>query len=179
MSLGLDILLKLVSERQLVKYLADRELTNPEGAGFDIRVGELYELTGPGYLGIESRRTSPTNRIASHEENPGQRVLVPKGAYYLVKTLEWVNMPSDIEAWISVRTTLFRCGVRLDATKVNAGYEGWLTFGLNNAGPFDFELEMGSRIAHITFEPIQGEGRSYRGQWQGGRVSTEGFEKQT
>jgi deoxycytidine triphosphate deaminase len=179
MALGLDILLKLVKEQNLVENLADRELSNPEGAGFDLRAGELYELRGPGYLGIESRETSPAQKIASYDENPGQRIVIPKGAYYLVKTLEWVNMPEDIEAWVSVRSTLFRCGVHLDSTKVNAGYRGALTFGLNNAGSFDFTLEMGSRIAHISFEEIQGGGRAYRGQWQGGRVSTEGVEKQT
>ncbi|KKP65265.1 MAG: Deoxycytidine deaminase, partial [Candidatus Roizmanbacteria bacterium GW2011_GWC2_35_12] len=36
MILGPKILLKLVKEKNLVEGLADRELTTPEGAGFDL-----------------------------------------------------------------------------------------------------------------------------------------------
>ena len=36
---GVDRLLQLVKEKKLVENLAERELTNPEGAGFDIRAG--------------------------------------------------------------------------------------------------------------------------------------------
>jgi len=31
---------------------------------------------------------------------------------------------------------------------------------------------------HITFQEVFGEGNQYRGQWQGGRVATEGKEVQ-
>jgi deoxycytidine triphosphate deaminase len=179
MSIGLDILLQWVRERDLVSNLDARELDKPEGAGFDIRVGKVYELITPGYMGVEDRRTCETKTIWSYEDEPGKCVVIPRGAYYLVETIEYVKMPLDIEAWPSVRSTLFRCGVRLDTTKVNPGYEGTLTFGLSNLGPFDFQLELGSRIAHLTFERIEGGGRAYRGQWQGGRVSTSGTEKQT
>jgi len=35
---------------------------------------------------------------------------------------------------------------------------------------------MGARVVHITFHEVLGEGSQYRGQWQGGRVTTEGRE---
>ena len=46
MVIGPKILLKLVKEKKLVKNLDKRELTNPEGAGFDLRFNELYEIEG-------------------------------------------------------------------------------------------------------------------------------------
>lgn len=185
MALGINILLELVLEPALgvpalVEGLADRELSEPEGAGFDLRIGKLYELKSPGHLGIEPRDTSHVGEaIANYVEGEPRTVTIPRGAYYLVKTIERVNMPENIQAWVSVRTTLFRCGVCLFTAKVNPGYRGELTFGLHNAGPFDFTLEMGARIAHISFEDIQGDAIPYRGQWQDGRVSSEGVEKQT
>jgi len=46
MILGVDRLLELVKTEKLVENLSERELTNPEGAGFDLRLGEIYELKG-------------------------------------------------------------------------------------------------------------------------------------
>ena len=52
MILGIDKLLKLVQEENLVKNFSERELNSPEGTGFDLRIGELYILKGNGFLGI-------------------------------------------------------------------------------------------------------------------------------
>lgn len=176
MPLGLDILRKLIREEKLLVGLGKRDRINPEGAGFDLRLGEVYALQGPGYLGIKRRRTSPTKLIASKKRN--KTLIVPPGAYYLVRTIEKLNMPQYLEASISPRTSLFRCGLSLDTAKVDPGYRGQLTFGLHNAGQFEFTLEMGARIAHIIFEEVHGAANLYQGQWQGGRVSTKKEETQ-
>lgn len=177
MILGLDILLKLVKEIKLVENLAERELNHPEGTGFDLRAGILYELDGPGYLDIDSRDTSPTKKIATYVEGNSQKILIRKQTSYLVQTIERVNMPKSLVALVKPRTTLFRSGVSLDTAIVSPGYEGELTFGVY-ARNFDFTLEMGARIAHIIFADILGDATLYKGQWQGGRVSTSGIEKQ-
>jgi len=64
--LGVDKLLELVKEKNLVEGLCDRELKNPEGAGFDLRLGELFELEGEGFLGIENRDTPNLKKVAEY-----------------------------------------------------------------------------------------------------------------
>ena len=49
MIIGVKKLLELVKEKKLVENLSERELKNPEGAGFDIRIGELYKVKGKGF----------------------------------------------------------------------------------------------------------------------------------
>jgi hypothetical protein len=39
-------------------------------------------------------------------------------------------------------------------------------------------LEMGARLIHAQFHAVSGASNLYRGQWQGGRVTTGGTEKQ-
>ena len=56
MILGIKKLHELVKEINLVEGLCEREMNNPEGAGFDLRLGEVYELVGDGFLGIEERK---------------------------------------------------------------------------------------------------------------------------
>jgi len=57
MILGIKELHRLVKEKDLVTNLSERELENPEGAGFDLRIGELYEISGQGFLGVTERET--------------------------------------------------------------------------------------------------------------------------
>ena len=178
MLLGIKDLLRLVKEKKLVERLSERELENPEGAGFDLRIGEVYELEGYGYLGLEERETPKSNLVAEFDPDRITSYIFEPGKYYLIKTVEKVNLPVDIAGIIFPRTTLFRSGLALFNGIVNTGYQGELIFGLCNLGKSNIKVDMGARVVHITFHEVRGEGSQYRGQWQGGRVTTEGKEKQ-
>jgi len=178
MILGVKKLQKLVKEKKLVENLSERELKNPEGAGFDLRVGELYEVQGKGFLGIEERGTPKAKLVAKY--NPKKKsffVFRPKG-YYLVKTIERVNTPENLLILIRPRSTLIRSGLMSITGYVAPGYQGELVFGIKNLGLCEAKIELGARIVHIMFFEIKGKSALYRGQWQGGRVSTHKKEKQ-
>jgi len=181
MVLGIKELHRLVDEIKLVENLCQREMENPEGAGFDLRLGEVYELEGDGFLGIEERNTPNTKLVGQAELNNLREdnfFVFQPGKYHLIKTIEKVNLPTNLSGIIFPRTTLFRSGLGLFNGVVQPGYSGELTFGICNLGTEPIKISFGARVVHITFHKVLGEGNQYRGQWQGGRVSTEGKEKQ-
>lgn len=181
MILGIKELHKLVAEQKLVENLCDREMNNPEGAGFDLRLGEVYELSGAGFLGAEERQTPEINLLAKYDTkkiNDENFFIFEPGKYYLVKTIEKVNLPVNLSGIIFPRTTMFRSGIGLFNGIVQPGYCGELTFGVCNLGKSNIKISFGARIVHITFHEVLGEGNQYRGQWQGGRVGTGGKEIQ-
>jgi len=178
MILGVKELLKLVKEKNLVANLSERELKNPEGAGFDIRIGELYEISGKGFLGVEERETPRIRLLAKfNEEKPNKILLKPK-TYYLMKTIEKLNLPENILALFTPRSTLYRSGVYIFGGQTAPGYKGELTTGIYNFRDDMFDLEIGSRVIHVMFFEVKGGTNLYRGQWQGGRVTTKRKEKQ-
>ena len=204
MTLGPKELLNLVKKKKLVEHLSERELTNPEGAGFDLRLGEVYKISGKAFLGVTVRHTAEVSLIAKFEEaesnshsckrsasriskkkDPGQArmttpqsIVIKPGEFYLIKTLEDVNMPDNLTASITPRSTTYRSGLMIRTGNVPPGYCGGLTFGLKNEGSVAVTIEMGARIVHIQFHEVKGSGNKYRGQWQGGRVTTTKKEKQ-
>jgi len=179
MILGIEELHKLVKEKGLVENLCARELNSPEGAGFDLRLGEVYELNGEGFLGIEERHTPETKLAGQYTEDDEENFFVfAPGKYYLIKTIEKVNLPVTLSGIIFPRTTLFRSGLGLFNGIVQPGYSGELTFGIANLGASPIKVAFGARVVHITFHGVLGAGNQYRGQWQGGRVSTGGKEVQ-
>ncbi len=178
MILSPKILLNLVKEKNLVERLSERELTNPEGTGFDLRLGEVFKISGEAFLGETHRKTPDIESIMVYDPKKNQSIKINPGDFFLVKTIEKINLPIDLSAVILPRTTTFRSGLFLRTGPIQPGYSGELTFGLKNEGPITVEIEMGARFVHVIFHEIKGEGSAYRGQWQGGRVSAVKKEKQ-
>lgn len=178
MILGVDKLHKLVKKKKLVENLCDRELNNPEGCGFDLRIGEVYELKSGGFLGEKERETPKMELICKYEDNKNNIAIIKPNKYYIMKTIEKVNTPKDMTILFRPRTTLFRSGLTLYTGNCAPGYCGELNFGLKNHSEFPFKLEMGSRVVHAMFYKVKGKSNLYRGQWQGGRTTTEKKEVQ-
>lgn len=172
MILGPEELLVLVKTKKLVENLAQRELTNPEGAGFDLRLGEIFKIHGKAFLGEFERETPDVVLVAKYTPGKSKKVTIKPGEFYLAKTIEYVNTPKNLTINFKPRTTTFRSGLYLRTGNVAPGYRGELTFAIKNEGPVPVVLEMGARIIHAQFEEVRGRGSMYRGQWQGGRVTT-------
>ena len=178
MILGAKELSKLVKKNKLVENLSERELKNPEGAGFDIRIGELYEVSGKGFLGVEERETPEVKLIENFNGKKSKKMILQPKTYYLMKTIEKLNLPDNLLALFTPRSTLYRSGVYIFGGQTAPGYQGELTTGIYNFRTEPFELEMGARVMHIMFFEVKGKSNLYRGQWQGGRITTKKKEKQ-
>ncbi len=182
MVLGVDKLLELVNpkngKKKLVEGLCERELTNPEGCGFDLCLGKIHRISGKGFMGLTERDSAKSEQII--EFNPKEKRLfrINPGESYLVTTKERVNMPENLTACMWLRSTLYRSGIIMSGGNIAPGYSGELSFLFFNAGKAEMEIELGARIVHIIFWEVTGMTNSYRGQWKDGRVSSEGKEVQ-
>ena len=178
MILGVDKLHQLVKNKKLVENLCERELTNPEGAGFDLRLGEIYELKSGGFLGIDERKTPDVKMVAKFAEGQKKNFVFRPGKYYVMKTIEKVNTPPNVLILFRPRSTLYRSGMMIFTGNASPGYCGELNFGIVNLGNFPIKIELGARVAHAMFYKVEGKTNLYRGQWHGGRVSAKKKEKQ-
>ncbi len=172
-----------------MENLGERE-KNPEGVGMDLRVGEVYKISGKGYIGLKDRKTPNAEKIADVRKHKGPFTLEAH-SYVLIHTIEKVNVPAEkivieegkapvyIMPHVYPRSTLQRSGILLVATKGDPGYSGTLTFGLANLSDVDFEFDMGARLVNLVWDQVHGEiSRPYAGQWKDGRVSAQKLERQ-
>jgi len=180
-------ILELNERYNLIENLSDREKNNPEGTGFDLRVGQVHEIVGDSLLGVTERYSSETNLIGDIEIHGNEKVILRPGQFCLVTTMEVLHASDEKikydsffpEAYlipkVHPRSSLQRGGVSFHATKTDPGYKGKLTFGIKNLGNQDFVFELGARMFNVEFEPVVGEiKRAYSGQHQGGRVTSHG-----
>lgn len=171
-----NLLLPLIRKGEIVTRLSDRELLNPEGVGFDLRVGSVSRVVrGHGSLKIDTRRT-PGSELVSQDKEGCFELMV--GNTYLVSTIEEFNLPQHLAATFFPRSTLFRSGVDFQSSVLPPGYVGPMTFSLFNRYEKSFWIQYGARFAHAVFHQVGGESGLYKGQWQGGRISVEKDERQ-
>jgi len=163
--------------KPLVEYIGDDQIGLIEGTTVDLRLGAVFRPVGDARLMRESRITPEIEKIMDIEESPDGVLRVSSGDYLLFQTIEQVNLPGDLFAYIRPRTTLIRSGIPLDTAFISPNYQGRLTVGMKHQGAGDVEIQMGFRILCIAFFPIDGKAVPYRGVWQGDRVSTNGQEE--
>lgn len=187
MKISATRILELNEGYNLIENLSDREKNNPEGTGFDLRVGQVHEIVGGSLLGVTERYSSKTNLIGDVDLNGNEKVILKPGQFCLVTTIEIIHAPAEKIKYdsffpaaylipkIHPRSSLQRGGVSFHATKTDPGYKGKLAFGIKNQGNQDFVFELGARMFNVEFEPVVGElKRAYSGQHQGGRVTSGG-----
>lgn len=163
MFLGHEQILKRIKKENLVENFL---LENVQGSGVDFRIGELFEVTSPAFLG-ENERELPYLKIVEAKNNV---FFLEPEKYYLLKTMEKVNMPADLVAFIFNRSSLFRCGASIRSAIIDPGYKGELTVGIKNESNFEIKIEKGARVAQVVFAKIEGKTKGYKGRYQGGRV---------
>lgn len=179
--------LELNERYNLIEGLSERELENPEGTILDLRVGQIHNITGDSFLGVNERYSSKIETIGDVTKDGNKRFTIKPGEYYLVTTIEVIHSPSEKikydnnfpEAYlvpkVFPRTSLQRGGVSLHFTSTNPGYKGQLTFGIKNLGNQDFTFELGARMFSVEYVAVVGDiKRAYSGQHQGGRVTSDG-----
>jgi deoxycytidine triphosphate deaminase len=166
-----------MTRKPLVEHLGRDQIEQIEGTTVDLRLGAIYRPVGEARLMRDSRVTPRIEKLMDITESPEGVYRVSGGEYLLFQTVEQVNLPRGMFAYIRPRTTLIRSGIPLETAFVSPNYQGRLTVGMKHQGEAEVEIQMGFRILCIAFFPIDGEAVPYRGVWQGDRVSTNGEEE--
>ena len=172
-----DHVTKNMVKKPLVEFIGEDQIEMIEGTTVDLRLGAIYRPVGGARLMRDSRVTPEIDKVLDIEDSPDGIFTISNCEYLLFQTIEQVNMPEDMFAYIRPRTTLIRSGIPLETAFISPNYQGRLTVGMKHQGAGDVEIQMGFRILCIAFFPIDGKAVPYRGVWQGDRVSTDGREE--
>lgn len=191
----------LIQEIDLIVNADPKQVEFLEGGTYDLRVDAVERMIqgAPALIGVNKRITPKTQPLEPRPLAKGENMgwaLYP-GKTYLIKTLEIIDCPKSLRAWVTHKTTIFRDGAEfvhptnsanpgeptkslcIAAGMIQPGYQGTLTFKLRVDGPELIELEQHARVAGICFSRLEApEPDSYdkQGKWQGGKVSSQGQE---
>lgn len=120
--------------------------------GYDIRVGREFKI----FTNINSTVVDPKNFL---EENvvdfEGDECIVPANSFALARTIEYFKMPNDVLAICLGKSTYARCGIIVNVTPFEPGFEGHITIEISNTTPLPAKIYANEGIAQVLF--LQGD----------------------
>lgn len=101
--------------------------------GYDIRVADEFKI----FTNINAEVVDPKdfseNNVVDHK---GDICIVPPNSFALARTVEYFKMPSDTLAICLGKSTYARCGIIVNVTPFEPGFEGHITIEISNTTPF-------------------------------------------
>jgi len=165
--------------------LADRQISKLGQSVIDPFIGETvrngavsYGLSTAGYdlrlasefLVPASRRTGvldPKDRATAAKlfsRVRARKLLLGPGRFVLARTVETVRMPPDLLGIVVGKSTYARCGILVNTTPIEPGWEGVITLEISNLSPFSVVLYAGEGIAQLLFMPLRTRPLRHYGQ---------------
>ena len=160
---------KLIKENKLVENYIDLEIQLTPN-GFDLTVAEISKFSNAGAIDFYNKERvmcsfEKIEPVKNDDQDKFGWWQLSKGAYK-VKTNEIINMPNNLIAMASTRTTLLRMGAHTAHGVWDAGFCGkseFLFIVENNNGIL---IRPNARVAQLVFVPTQ-ETESYTGIYRG------------
>ena len=116
------------------------------------------------------------------EEISDEGFFIQPKEFILATTLEYIELPSDLTAFVEGRSSLGRLGLFIEnAGWVDAGFKGQLTLELFNANSYPIKLYPKMRICQLVFAKLdQPPLETYKGKYLGqkGVVASKIFKEQ-
>ena len=133
-------------------------------ASVDIRLGDTFSVvedTSSGIVTLEKEISYKTIRSESYLLLPNQ--------FVLATTMEYVELPDYLTAFVEGRSSLGRMGLFIqNAGWVDPVFRGEITLELYNANRCAIELKAGRRVGQLVFAQMdQAALHPYRGKYQG------------
>ena len=138
-------------------------------ASVDIRLGDTFSIVEDSHTGIISLE----NEIKYKTIKTDTYVLLP-GQFVLATTMEHIDLPNDLTAFVEGRSSLGRMGLFIqNAGWVDPGFKGEITLELYNANRCAIELKAGRRVGQLVFAKMDSTALNpYNGKYQGQKGAT-------
>lgn len=161
---------KLCLENDLIYPFTERVSGNGiisyglSSSGYDCRLAPEFKLIKPTFCEIldpkKFRDVSYCDRVFDTVEAHDHFLLAPH-SYVLARTVEYIRMPRNLDSVILGKSTWARCGLIVNTTPAEPGWEGFLTLELANASHLPIKLYVNEGICQFQFYRIDDPDVSY------------------
>lgn len=156
---SIDELLK--AGELIVEPLTENQI---QPASVDLRLGSHFLKIDENLMEVMTMEDE--TQYQSLERN---EIVVPPHSFLLATTMEYVNLPENLTAFVEGRSSIGRMGLFIqNAGWVDPGFAGQITLELFNANRLPIKLISGRRICQLVFARMDQKATSpYNGKYQG------------
>ena len=120
--------------------------------GYDIRVADEFKVfTDVFNVVVDPKAFDPKSFV----DLKADHCIIPPNSFALARTLEYFRIPDDVLVVCVGKSTYARCGIIVNVTPLEPGWEGHLTLEISNTTPLPAKIYANEGLAQLLF--FQGE----------------------
>lgn len=141
--------------------------------GYDARVAPEFKI----FTNVNSAVVDPKNFSPSSFVDRNTDVcVIPPNSFALARTVEYFRIPEDILVICLGKSTYARCGIIVNVTPLEPGWEGHVTLEFSNTTPLPAKIYANEGACQFLFlkgnEPCEISYKNRAGKYQGQRGVT-------
>lgn len=142
----------------------------PSSFGYDVRAGMSWKIFTDIRGAIIDPKDQDIRAYDSFDVLDGSPVIIPPNSYALTHTIEYFKLPRTVTCVCIGKSTYARCGIHVNVTPLEAGWEGQVTVEISNATRLPVKIYPGEGIMQVLFFEGEDPEVSYadrKGKYQG------------
>jgi len=116
--------------------------------GYDARVSNEFKI----FTNVNSGIVDPkVFKKESFVTKIGKECIIPPNSFALARTMEYFKIPEDVMVICLGKSTYARCGIIVNVTPLEPGWEGHVTLEFSNTTPLPAKIYANEGIAQFVF----------------------------
>ena len=145
---------KMASEHKMISPFEDKQIRENKisyglsSFGYDARVSNEFKI----FTNLNSEIVDPKNFKASNfiTKNVSE-CIVPPNSFVLASTVERFRIPKNVLVVCLGKSTYARCGIIVNVTPLEPGWEGHVTLEFSNTTPLPAKIYANEGVAQFIF----------------------------
>ena len=116
--------------------------------GYDARVSDEFKI----FTNVNSEIVDPKNfKPSNFVTKKVSECIIPPNSFVLASTIEHFIIPKDVLVICLVKSTYARCGIIVNVTPLEPGWEGHVTLEFSNTTPLPAKIYANEGVAQFVF----------------------------
>ena len=145
---------KLANEEDMISPFEDKQVREGKisyglsSFGYDARVSEEFKI----FTNVNSEIVDPKDfKSTNFVTKNGPTCIIPPNSFVLARTVEKFKIPKDILVICLGKSTYARCGIIVNVTPLEPGWEGYVTLEFSNTTPLPAKIYANEGVAQFIF----------------------------
>ena len=145
---------KMALEKEMIKPFVSKQKRDKNisyglsSFGYDARVSDEFKI----FTDVNSAIVDPKNfNNNSFVSRKCSECIIPPNSFALASTIEYFKIPKDILVICLGKSTYARCGIIVNVTPLEPGWEGHVTLEFSNTTPLPAKIYANEGVAQFVF----------------------------
>ena len=145
---------KLAVEEAMISPFIDKQVREGKisyglsSFGYDARVSEEFKI----FTNVNSEIVDPKDfKSTNFVTKNGPTCIIPPNSFVLARTVEKFKIPDDVLVICLGKSTYARCGIIVNVTPLEPGWEGYVTLEFSNTTPLPAKIYANEGVAQFIF----------------------------